>query len=67
MSFFPDHLDMNVSATLISYEADQYIESIIMFTLLKNVTMNGTLLECNVAPSLDYDFMLVLVNTSGKF
>ena len=62
----PDHLDMNITTTLIRYEADQYIESVIMFTLLKNVTMNGTLLECSVAPSLDSDFMFVLVNTSGK-
>ena len=60
------HLGMNVSATLMRYEADQYIESVIMFTLLKNVTLNGTLLECSVAPSLDSDNMFVLVNTSGK-
>ena len=59
-------MGMNVSATLIRYEADQYIESVIKFTLVKNVTLNGTLLECSIAPSLDSDFMFVLVNTSGK-
>ena len=63
----PNLLDMNVSATLLHYEEDQYIESVIMFTLLNNITMNGTLLECSVAPRLDSDFILVLINTSGKY
>ena len=61
-----DYLGLNVSATLLRYIPDQYIESVIKFTLLKNVTMNGTLLECSVSPSLDNDTTFVLVNTSGK-
>ena len=62
----PDHLGMNVSATLLRYEENQYIESVIMFTLLRNVTMNGTHLECSVAPSLDSDFIFLIANTSGN-
>ena len=61
-----DILDMNTSVVLLRYEADQYIESVITFRLLKNISMNGTiLLECSIAPHLDHNTAAIIVNTSG--
>ena len=60
------NLDMNTSVNLTQYEDDQYIESEITLTVLKNVTLNGTVLECSIAPNLDRDTITVLVNTSGN-
>ena len=62
-----DNLDMNISVNLTRYEADRYIESEIILTILKNITMNGTVLECSIAPSLDSDVAIILVNTSGMY
>ena len=61
-----DTLDRNTSVILLQYEADQYIESVITFRLLKNISMNGTiLLECGIAPHLGNDTAAIIVNTSG--
>ena len=43
----------------------EYIESLIVITVLRNVTMNGSNLECSIA-NLDSDSTLLLVNISGK-
>ena len=59
-------LDFNISTTLTMYRPDMYIESTIFLTLLKNVTMNGTLVECNIDPDLDSASIIMPVNTSGK-
>ena len=63
---FENQLDMNVTTTITNYTADQFIESVLVFTLLKNVTMNGTKLECSIDPDLDDAVMILLVNTSGR-
>ena len=60
------HLDFNVSATLTEYTLDKYIESIVTLTLLKNFSMNGTLVKCSIDPDLDSFSVVVPVNTSGK-
>ena len=60
------YLDMNTSVNLTQYEEDEYIESEITLTVLKNVTLNGTVLECSIGPNLDCDTIIVLVNTSGN-
>ena len=58
-------LDFNISSILTEFRLDEYIESQITLTLLKNVTMNGTELTCSTGP--DYVSMMhLLVNTSGK-
>ena len=62
-----DQLVMNVTSTLINYRADQFIESVLVFTLLKNVTMNGTKLECSIDPNLNDAMMILSVNTSGMY
>ena len=59
------NLDMNTSINLTQYEEDEYIESEITLTVLKNVTLNGTVLECSIGPNLDRDTIIVLLNASG--
>ena len=64
---------MNISVTLTKldtittteYINEGHIESIIIITILKNVTMNGTNLECSIG-NLDSDSTVLFVNTSGK-
>ena len=66
------YLDMNISVTLTELDTiattesvnEEQIESIIVITVLKNVTMNGTKLECSTA-NLDSDSTVLFVNTSG--
>ena len=57
--------DRNITVNLTKYQEDQYIGSEITLTVLKNFTMNGTILECSIAPNLDSDSTIILVNTSG--
>ena len=66
------HLDMNISVTLTELDTiataefvnEELIESIIVITVLKNVSMNGTELECSIA-DLGSDSAVLFVNTSG--
>ncbi len=68
-----DILGMGVSTLLVDYRRNEYIESVVVLTLMKNVTLNGSIVECNVSVStIDNDDInignistLVLVNTSG--
>ena len=67
------YLEMNISATLTGrtttattiFVNEEYIESIIVITVLKNVTMNETIVDCRIA-DLDSDSAVVFVNTAGK-
>ena len=65
------HLDMNISVILTKLDTitttdEEHIESVIVITVLKNVTMNGTNLECSIA-NLDIKSTILFVNTSGKY
>ena len=55
---------MNISSILLSYRSDEYIESTIVLTILRNVSMNGTELECGIT-GLSSETTNVLVTTSG--
>lgn len=60
-----DRLDRNINATLTDYNyANGSIESTLQFTQLKNVVMNGTIVECAIH-GLDSEMIPVLINTSG--
>ena len=41
-----DNLGFSITTTLTTYTRDEYIESTIVFTVLRDVVMNGTELEC---------------------
>ena len=66
------YLDMNITVTLTKLNTiattqfvnEEFIESIIVITVLKNVSMNGTELECSIT-DLGSDSAVVFVNTSG--
>ena len=68
-----DYMDMNVTVNLTKFNTtnltefvnENYIESIIVFTVLTFVPINGTELECSIA-DLDNDTRL-LDGLSGMF
>ena len=59
-----DYLGMNISVSLIEFSYE-YIESDIVLTVVDDVDLDGTELECSIAPDLDTDTITVYVNTSG--
>ena len=54
----------NIVTTLTNYTSDGYIESTIVFTVLADVDLNVTLLEC-ISEDLDSDSDTILVETAG--
>lgn len=56
-------LDLNITAVLTDYIAEEIIESIITLTVLRNVSMNGTMIECS---SEDLDNVTVDVDVDSK-
>ena len=56
----------NIVTTLTSYTSDEYIESTIVFTVLAEVDLNITFLEC-ISEDLDSDSDRVFVNTAGSY
>ena len=58
-------LGMNITATLTDYTIEEYIESVIELTVLSDMSVNGTELECR-SSDLDSITTLVIVNMSGK-
>ena len=69
-----DNLDMNISVTLTDftttnqteYVNEIYMESILTLTVLRNITMNNTKLECSIA-DLHSITVTVYINTSGWY
>ena len=59
-----DQLDIYIDATLTKYMRHQSIESLITFTILKNISINGTELQCS-SSDLESAAVKVLVNISG--
>lgn len=58
------YLPWNVTATLTQYIVDEKVESEIVFTVLRNVSINGTRVECH-SEALDSEVATINVNTSG--
>ena len=59
-----DILGMNVTTVVIDDERRDFIVSVATITVLPNVSMNGTLVECS-GEDLDREVATVYVNTSG--
>ena len=57
---------MNITARLTQYEIDKNVESELTLTVLQNVSMNGTILECR-SEDLASENETVYVNTAGIF
>ncbi len=61
-----NELGMNVSSRITAFESDEYIESELEFTVLRDVLQNGAILECILA-DLDNKTVSISVNISGYF
>ena len=59
------NLGMNITATLTGYTSEEYIESMIVLTVLGDMLVNGTEVECGSA-DLDSRSTIVTVNRSGN-
>ncbi len=60
-----NYLPMNLTARLTQYKNNEYVESDIQLTVLRNVSMNGTVLECR-SEDLASEHEIVHINTSGN-
>ena len=56
----------NITTTLTNFTVDTYIESRIVFTVLRDVILNGTMLEC-FSEHLDDSVTTVFINISGMW
>ena len=62
-----DYLDMNISVKLIDFMYQDIIQSTLLLTQLNKIPMNGTEVQCSIAPVLANDTVTVFINTSGMF
>ncbi len=60
-----DYFPTDFSTVLTMYRSDEYIESIIIFNVLRNIALNGTVLDC-ITIGLDSATLNVFVNVSGN-
>ena len=60
-----EYYPVNITARLTQYTSDQSAESELQLTVLQNVTMSGTILEC-MSEDLASRNVTVSVNTSGN-
>ena len=56
--------DIGVRAVLTGYSDQEYVNSTIIFTLMNNITLNGTELECSIT-DLGSETAILYTNTSG--
>ncbi len=61
-----DNLDSGVITLLVEYRSD-YIESIMILTVLSNISLDGSMVQCSLS-NMDNasSSMLVSINTSGE-
>ncbi len=65
---------MGVNTMLTTYRRDEVIESLITFTIIRNIVLNETMLECSISgldsegaiSDLDNETIKVFVNLSSK-
>ena len=59
-----DYWPMNISSILLDYRSEEYIESIIVLTVLNNFNMNGMELICGITDLIN-ESVIVQMNTSS--
>ncbi len=59
------YLPFNTTIILSQYLEDEYIESILYFEVMRNVTITGTTVECEIE-DLGYISEILIVDTSSK-
>ena len=55
---------MNISSILLDYRSEEYIESIIVLTVLQNFSMNGTELICGITDLIN-ESVIIQLDTSS--
>ncbi len=60
-----DYLRQDTSSILTTYRSDEYIESILIFTLITIDILNGTEVECKIG-DLDEMTVTLFINSSGE-
>ncbi len=69
-----DNLAMGVNTMLTTYRRDELIESLIVFTIIRNIVLNETMLECSISgvdsegaiSDLDSEAIKLFVSSSSK-
>ncbi len=69
-----NNLAMSVNTMLTTYRRDELVESLIVFTIIRNIVLNETMLECSISgvdsegaiSDLDSEAIKVFVNSTGK-
>ena len=69
-----DNLAIGVQTMLTTYRRDEYIESLIVFTIIRNIALNETMLECSISgvdsegaiSDLESETIKVFVNSTSK-
>ena len=59
-----DYLDASISTLLTEYREEEYIESVLTLTILNDVILNGTIVECSFSNIISGQ-TFVFINTSG--
>ena len=59
-----DYWPMNISSILLDYRSEEYIESIIVLTVIKNFNMNGTELICGITDLIN-ESVIIQLDTSS--
>ncbi len=60
-----DSSDIRFRTVLTAYNNSEYIESTILFNIVRNISTNGTILECSIS-DLDTETLTVFANISCK-
>ena len=60
-----DSSDIRFRTVLTTYNNSEYIESTILFNIIRNISTNGTILECSIS-DLDTKTLTVFANISCK-
>ncbi len=59
-----DYLDASISTLLTEYREGEYIESVLTLTILNDIILNGTTVECSFS-NISSGQSFVFINISG--
>ena len=59
-----DYWPMNISSILLDYRSEEYIESIIVLTVLQNFSINGMELICGITDLIN-ESVIIQLDTSS--
>ena len=63
--FLVDHLHPSVSSILTKRRTGEYIQSVVILTLIKDINLTGSMVECSIT-NLDSESTVVDVNSAGN-